>query len=320
VGITAGPSESQPLVVTATSNNTGLIPNPTVNYVSPNATGSLNYTPVANQNGSAVITVTVHDPGADGTPGNGDDLTFSRQFTVLVNSATAVNHAPSFVKGPDVPATDEDGPRSLPGWATNISPGAPEEAAQTLNFIVTPDNGALFTTAPAIDPTGKLTFTPAPNAHGLAQITVRLHDNGGTANGGVDTSAPQTFNITITKPHVWYNALNPLDVTGDGHVVAGDALQVINYINAFTASAVPANAPFGPNYLDVTQDNFVAPGDALAIINAVNSGQGGEGESAASSADAVFQEMGRQSPAPSAIDALMLASVGEIPNVSRRRF
>ena len=29
-------------------------------------------------------------------------------------------------------------------------------------------------------------------------MTVHVHDNGGTANGGVDTSAPQTFTITVT--------------------------------------------------------------------------------------------------------------------------
>src|SRR5262249_38524651 len=28
-------------------------------------------------------------------------------------------------------------------------------------------------------------------------VTVRVHDDGGTANGSVDTSAPQTFTITI---------------------------------------------------------------------------------------------------------------------------
>ena len=45
-----GPAnESQTLTVTATSSNPALIPNPTVTYTSPNATGSLTYTPVANQ-------------------------------------------------------------------------------------------------------------------------------------------------------------------------------------------------------------------------------------------------------------------------------
>ncbi len=33
----------------------------------------------------------------------------------------------------------------------------------------------------------------------MAQVTLQLADNGGTANGGVDTSAPQTFQITVQE-------------------------------------------------------------------------------------------------------------------------
>ena len=51
-GISAGGGESQVLTVTASSSNTGLIPNPSVTYTSPSATGSLSYTPVANASGS----------------------------------------------------------------------------------------------------------------------------------------------------------------------------------------------------------------------------------------------------------------------------
>ena len=61
--------------MTATSSNTALIPNPTVTYTSPDATGSLSYQPVANQSGTAVITVTVRDAGLDGVLGNDDDGT-----------------------------------------------------------------------------------------------------------------------------------------------------------------------------------------------------------------------------------------------------
>ena len=43
-----------------------------------------------------------------------------------------------------------------------------------------------------------MSYTAAPNANGTATITVELQDNGGTAGGGDDTSAPQTFTITIT--------------------------------------------------------------------------------------------------------------------------
>ncbi len=47
-----------------------------------------------------------------------------------------------------------------------------------------------------------MTYTPAANILGRATVTVRIHDNGGTANGGVDTSAAQTFTIEVK---VWYS-------------------------------------------------------------------------------------------------------------------
>ena len=46
-GISSGATnEVQTLTVTAVSSKTGLIPNPTVNYTSPNTTGTLTFTPV----------------------------------------------------------------------------------------------------------------------------------------------------------------------------------------------------------------------------------------------------------------------------------
>ena len=43
-----------------------------------------------------------------------------------------------------------------------------------------------------------MSYALAPNANGSATVTVRLKDSGGTASGGSDTSAPQTFTITAT--------------------------------------------------------------------------------------------------------------------------
>src|SRR5208283_4112802 len=90
------------------------------------------------------------------------------------------------------------GAQTVNGWATALSAGPPNESSQTLNFIVSNNNNALFSTQPAVSATGVLTFTSAANANGSATVTVQIHDNGGTANGGVDTSAAQTFNITVT--------------------------------------------------------------------------------------------------------------------------
>src|SRR5438552_10672266 len=67
-----------------------------------------------------------------------------------------------------------------------------------MTFIVSNDNNDLLAAQPAIRSNGALSYTPATNASGSATVTVQLHDNGGTANGGADTSAPQTFTITVT--------------------------------------------------------------------------------------------------------------------------
>ncbi|MEQ1751251.1 MAG: IPT/TIG domain-containing protein, partial [Prosthecobacter sp.] len=77
-------------------------------------------------------------------------------------------------------------------FATNISAGPSGESGQTVSFTVTNDNHALFSGQPAIDTSGTLAFTTAGIA-GTATVTVLAHDDGGIANGGVDTSAPQTF-------------------------------------------------------------------------------------------------------------------------------
>jgi hypothetical protein len=73
----------------------------------------------------------------------------------------------------------------------------PSESGQAVDFIVTNNNSGLFSVQPAVSPTGTLTYTPAAVASGFATVTVKIHDNGGIANGGVDTSDPQTFTITI---------------------------------------------------------------------------------------------------------------------------
>ena len=81
--------------------------------------------------------------------------------------------------------------------AARITAGPADEATQALTFQASSDNPGLFAVQPTVFGDGTLTYTPAPNAYGSAAVTVVLHDNGGTANGGVDTSAPQTFTLTI---------------------------------------------------------------------------------------------------------------------------
>src|SRR5262249_59805365 len=109
------------------------------------------------------------------------------------------NDAPSFTKGADESKLGVVGAQSVPNWATNLSAGPADEASQTLNFIVTNNNTALFTAQPAVAANGTLTYTPAANVAGSAVVSVSLHDNGGVANGGGDTSAAQAVSIPIRK-------------------------------------------------------------------------------------------------------------------------
>ena len=70
----------------------------------------------------------------------------------------------------------------------------------------------MFALVPAIAPDGKLRYRPATNAFGVANVRVTLHDDGGTANGGADTSSEVVFSITINGPPA-VSLVSPLDGT-----------------------------------------------------------------------------------------------------------
>ncbi|NUQ64303.1 MAG: putative Ig domain-containing protein, partial [Pirellulales bacterium] len=177
------------------------------------ATGTLTYTPALDAFGTAVVTVVLEDDG--GTENGGGDRSASQTFTITVNS---VNDAPSFIQGADESISEDAGPQTVAGWATAILAGPPNESTQVLTFLVNTNNAGLFSAPPQIDPAGTLTYTPAANAFGAAQVTVSLKDNGGTARSGVNTSAPQTFTITVAPVNDAPTAANPIpaQVTSEG--------------------------------------------------------------------------------------------------------
>src|SRR5207244_2962815 len=109
-----------------------------------------------------------------------------------------VDNAPSFTKGVDQTVLEDAGAKSVANWATNLSAGPANESGQALSFNVSNDNPALFAVQPAVASDGTLTFTSAPDANGSATVSVKIHDDGGTSDGGVDTSAAQTFVISVT--------------------------------------------------------------------------------------------------------------------------
>jgi large repetitive protein len=183
------PSESsQAVTFTAMADDPSLFSSQPA--VAPN--GTLTFEPAANAFGVATITVTAHDDG--GTANGGVDTSPPRTLTITI---APVDDAPSFSAGPDQNVLEDDGANSISGWASAISAGPPNESSQTMFFTADADVPALFSGQPSVTPDGKLTYTPAPNANGVATVSVHLHDSGGTANGGVDESPISTFTITI---------------------------------------------------------------------------------------------------------------------------
>jgi hypothetical protein len=149
-----------------------------------NGDGSFTYVPEPDFNGEDSFTY----HATDGTLSSG-----TVTVTITVN---AVNDAPSFVSGGDVSWNAADGAFSQ-AWATG-SAGPANESGQTLTYTTNVDllSLLLFSSLPGISSDGTLSFTPS-GLHGTATVTVHVEDDGGTANGGVDTSGEQTFTIAL---------------------------------------------------------------------------------------------------------------------------
>lgn len=179
-GVTTGSGSA--VTVTAISSNPSLIPNPAVNYTSPNGGGSLTFAPAANISGTATITVTVNN----GQPQNN---LATQTFTVTV---TQVYQAPTL------------------NAIGNVSI-AENAAMQTVNFsgVTTGSGSAVTVTAISSNPSlipnptvaytspnsgGSLKFTPAANTSGTATITVTVN-NGQPQNN----LATRTFTVTVAQ-------------------------------------------------------------------------------------------------------------------------
>lgn len=107
-----------------------------------------------------------------------------------------------------------------------LTGGSPVEAGQQLTYTVSADKD--FFTALTINNSGLISYTLKPTTTGKVNFTILLKDDGGTANGGVD-SLRVTFALTI-------NALPDVSISADkeGEINQGESLTL-------TADAPGAN-------------------------------------------------------------------------------
>jgi uncharacterized repeat protein (TIGR01451 family) len=189
-GITpAQVNEIQALTVTAVSDNPLLVRNPTVNYTSPAATGTLRFQPLPNAYGTARITVTVQDNG--GTDNGGVD-TVTVAFTVTVRP---VNDLPTISSIPDQTLASGQATAALPLKVGDVeTPAAQLQlAASSSNAALVPANAIVLSGSGA---NGTATVSPATNQSGSTAITLTVTDtDGGTAT--------MTFTVTVRPPEVF---------------------------------------------------------------------------------------------------------------------
>ncbi len=108
-----------------------------------------------------------------------------------------VNDAPAINTPSNVTINENAGQQTVN--LTGITSGGGE--TQTLTVTASSNNSALINpsvTYTSPNSTGTLRFTPAANSFGMATITVKVTDNGGTLNGGVDTTSVQ-FTVTVNQ-------------------------------------------------------------------------------------------------------------------------
>ena len=234
------------------------VSNPVGGTVAINGT-NVEFTPTANFFGSASFDYTVTDNGTTNAVSDPKSDTGSVSFTI-----NAINDPPSFTIAADPPASNEDGgPQTVLNFATDISAG-PNETGQVLTFNITPNGstGTLtFSSGPAIDATtGTLTYTATGDTNGTATFDVTLSDDGSNVPPNSNTSAAQSFTITVNAQND-----NPVVTTTGGNLLytENDAATAID-------PGVTVTDGDSPNLVGATvaiTAGFVSAQDTLGFMN-----------------------------------------------------
>ena len=165
---------AETLQVSASSADKALLPDYNLILGGSGTTRTIKATPLANQTGTAKITVTVSD----------GQLEASRNFFVTV---TNVN-LPPLVQDHEV-ATDED--TDLP---ITLTASDPEGAPLAYSVVQAPENGTLSGMPPS------LTYTPAKDFHGQDSFIIEVSDGSKTASAVVNITVNPVNDAPLAAP------------------------------------------------------------------------------------------------------------------------
>ncbi len=172
------------------------------------------YTPRENFSGADSFVYSVTDNGQsvniNGVPFDDPRVTVN---TVTLN-VTPVNDAPLFGIATAVNSSEDDGPVTVAGWATNVQAGpttAEDEVSglnrQGLSFVFSQTGGnqdlivpgSLAATIDPVSGLAALSYEAAADQNGSATFEVSLEDDGPNdpVNGDQNVSAARTFTINV---------------------------------------------------------------------------------------------------------------------------
>lgn len=248
--------------ITAVSSNPSLVPNPKVNYIAPNTSGSLTFTPVPNASGSATIRVTLDDGLGTATS------TLVRSFTV---SVWDVNDVPTLNPLANVTLAPSAGAQVIN--LSGITSGAANEV-QVLSLSASTSDSTLIkdlaVTYQSGATSGLLTFTPIPWSAGTATLTVSVND-GQSFNNLFSRTMQVTLDGSLGAPSV--EPIANLSLAEDSvaqtvavHYSAGDGMGI-----GALLSASSSDAALIPNPVSVT---VVSNGLALVSFQPVTNASG----------------------------------------------
>ncbi|MCA9122258.1 MAG: hypothetical protein KDB11_18845 [Planctomycetales bacterium] len=266
-GISAGGGESQPLSITVSSDNPGLIPTPSVQYISPNTIGAIQFAPVKDQHGTAVITLTLTDGGLDGDISTGaDNLSSVRTFAVTVNSE---NDPPSFEALSQISIAENAAVQRI--VLTGISAGGGEN--QPLSVVAISNQPSLIQ-SPTVDyvsgeATAEVSFQPAAAASGVATIALTLTDGG--LDGDLDTeedngSTTRVLTVAVRPVNDLPTLDQPINVTINED--SGEHMVLLTGVTAGPGESQPLSVTLRADREDLISNRsleYVSPNDVATL-------------------------------------------------------
>ena len=262
------------LTVSASSSDTTLVPNANIVLGGTGAARTVTVTPAANQNGSAIITLTVSD-GAK---------TASDTFLLTVN---AVNDAPSIS---DVAAQTTSEDTATAALAFTI--GDVETVATSLTVSGTSSNTALVPNANIVfggnGATRTVTITPSVNQFGTTTITLMVSDGSLAATDtllltvNAVNDAPTISNIanqtlalssstgaipfTISDPETAASSLQLSVASSNLTLVPLSSIVLDGSAGARTITISPAQLEAGTSTITLTVSDGVLTGSAIFVV------------------------------------------------------